>query len=436
MNERLHTGTGRTYSGSEAAAVLLRGSQIMVSEEDFGIGARIRYYRERQGLTQKALGELVGKTENWAYKVEKGVLPIDRLSVLIDVARVLHIRDLRDLTGGVLTGAVSGSQVEHEAVPAIRRALAMPTSLLASGIGEVPLEEYRAAVNDVWAVYETQTVDRYADVGSRLPNLLRQGYAAVRDAAGEEQERQAVALLISVYGLAQIWLRRVGEPVQARIAADRGVALADQVNDPALLAAATWNLVCVLTTSGEVADSVALARETIASCTPGEHASVEHLSAYGALHLQAAVAAVRDHQGPVAWDLYQTAEQVAQRIGHDRNDWHNCFGPTNVAMHAVHLRAEEGDTVEALRVADTVEDNPDLPLERRTRYLIEVMNCNRIQRDDFATVYMLKRVTAQSPEEVGFSPLVREAVADLLKREKPMWRQDLRVVAQHIGMTA
>ena len=87
-------------------------------------------------------------------------------------------------------------------------------------------------------------------------------------------------------------------------------------------------------------------------------------------------------------------------------------------------------------MADGVEDNPELPLERRTRYLIEVMNCNRIQRDDFATVYMLKRITTQSPEEVGFSPLVREAVADLLKREKPMWRQDLRAVAQHIGMTA
>jgi transcriptional regulator with XRE-family HTH domain len=408
----------------------------MYVEQDFGIGARIRYFRERQGLSQRAMAELVGKTENWAYKVEKGVLPIDRLSVLIDLARVLNIRDLSDLTGGVLTGAVSVQQTGHKAVPAIRRTLALPSSLLPAGIGEVPVEDYRPAVADAWRVYETQTEDRYIDVGGRLPNLLRQGYAAVRDAQGEEREREAVALLISVYGLAQILLRRVGEPVQARIAADRGVSLADQVGDPVLLAAATWNLSCVLTSAGDVADSVALARETIASCEPDEDASLEHLSVYGALHLQAAVAAVRDHQGPVAWDLYRGAERMAARLGQDRNDWHTCFGPTNVAMHAVHLRAEEGDTAEALRVADSVEDSEELPLERRTRYLIEVMNCNRIQRDDFATVYMLKRITAQSPEEVGFSPLVREAVADLLKREKPMWRHDLRAVAQHIGMTA
>lgn len=408
----------------------------MTVEQDFGVGARIRYYRERRGLSQKAMAELVGKTENWAYKVEKGVLPIDRLSVLIDLARVLHVRDLTDLTGGVLTGAVSGPQTEHEAVPAIRRVLALPSSLLPSGIGEVPVAEYQAAVNDAWRVYETQTKDRYADVGGRLPGLLRQGHAAVRDAQGTEEERQAVALLISVYGMAQVWLRRMGEPAHARIAADRGVALADQVGDPSLLAAATWSLACVLTSSGQVGDSVALAREAIAICKPGEDASSEHLSAYGALHLSAAVAAVRDHQGPVAWDLFHGAERVAARLGRDRNDWHTSFGPTNVAMHAVHLRAEEGDAAEALRVADSVDDNPELPLERRTRYLIEVMNCNRIQRDDFGTVYMLKRITEQSPEEVGFSPLVREAVADLLKREKPMWRQDLRSVAQHIGMTA
>ncbi|MEV6007844.1 hypothetical protein AB0M29_13630 [Streptomyces sp. NPDC051976] len=121
--------------------------------------------------------------------------------------------------------------------------------------------------------------------------------------------------------MAQVWLRRVGEPVQARIAADRGVAPADQVRDPAL-AAATWSLACGLTSTGDVADCVALARETIASCSPGEDASPEYLSAYGALHLSAAVAAVRDHHRLVARDLCHGAERVAARLGRDRNDWH------------------------------------------------------------------------------------------------------------------
>jgi len=408
----------------------------VTEEADFSIGARIRYYRERIGLTQKAMGELMGKTENWAHKVEKGLLPIDRLSVLIDLARVLRVSDLSDLTGGFLSGAVTGSQFQHEAVPAIRRALSLPASLLPAGVSSVPVKDFAEGVADAWTVYETQEKDRYANVGSRLPVLLCQGHAALRDADSTEEEHEAVRQIISLYGLHQIWLRRVGEPVLARIAADRGVALADGLGDPALLAAATWNLSCVLTTSGDVGDSVALARETIASCRPGENASPEHLSAYGALHLQAAVAAVRANQAPVGHDLLREATKIARRLGRDRNDWHACFGPSNVAMHAVHLAAEEGDSGEALRLADSVEVNPEMPLERRTRYLIEVMHCNRIQKDDFATVYMLRKVTEQSPEEVRYSPLVREAVTDLMKREKPTWRADLRRVAQHIGVTA
>jgi hypothetical protein len=233
-----------------------------------------------------------------------------------------------------------------------------------------------------------------------------------------------------------MWLRRVGEPVLARIVADRGIGLADAVGDPTLLAVATWNLACVLTSTGNVGDCVDLAREAIAKCEPAGDPAPEHLSAIGALHLQAAVASVRDSNSPAGYDHLRAARKIADVVGADRNDWHMCFGPTNVAMHGVHLAAEEGDTGEALRLADSVELSPDMPLERRTRYLIEVMNCSRVRRDDFATVYMLRMVTEQSPEEVLYSPLVREAVTELLKREKPTFRSDLRQVAQHLGVIA
>lgn len=224
--------------------------------------------------------------------------------------------------------------------------------------------------------------------------------------------------------------------MHARIAADRGLALADDAKDPALLAAAAWNLSCVLTSTGNVDDSVELARQAIATCKPGEDATPEHLSAYGALHLQAAVAAVRANLGPVAWDLFRAAERCAAQLGEDRNDWHACFGPTNTAMHGVHLAAEEGDTSEALRLADSVHVPGSMPMERRARYMIELMNCNRIQKDDYATVYMLRGLVEQSPEEVTFSPLVREAVTDLLKRERPTFRDDLRKIAKHVGIAA
>ena len=406
----------------------------MQGDADFTIGKRIKLYRERLGMKQRTLGELVGKSANWAYKVENDILPIDRLSVLIQVARVLKVRDLSDLTGGMFSGAVSGPHDQHEAVPAIRAALSMPTSLLSAGLDDLDPGSFGEGVADAWRVYETQEKDRYAEVGNRLPTLLRQGYATLRRAGAQKEVQQVTREMLDLYGLHQLWLRRVGEPVLARVVADRGVVLADGVGDPALLAVATWNLACVLTSTGQVGDCVDLVRETIARCAPGDDATPEHLSAIGALHLQAAVAAVRDSSAPAGYDHLRAAQAIASRLGSDRNDHHMCFGPNNVAMHGVHLAAEEGDTSEALRLADTVEINPSMPLERRTRYLIEVMNCNRTQRDDFATVYMLRKVSEQSPEEALYSPLVREAVTDLLKREKPTFRADLRQVAQHIGV--
>ncbi|MFE2746631.1 helix-turn-helix domain-containing protein [Streptomyces scopuliridis] len=401
--------------------------------ELFSIGQRIKWFRERRGMSQKALGDFINRSENWVYKIEHDRIPVDRVSVLIALCQTLRC-GVEDLTGGYLSG-ITTAEAEHEHVPSIRQALSMPSSLLPLRIEGVGVDDFEAAVTDAWKVYETQAVARYRDVGERLPNLLRQGHAALRD-AGAEEEPAALRQLISLYGLHQIWLRRVGEPTLARIAADRGLALADNAGDPALLAAAAWNLSCVLTSAGEVSDSYELARQAIAQFKPDGDASPEHWSAYEALHLQGAVAAVRANKTPMAWDLYRGAQGAAQRVGGDLNHWHTCFGSTNVAMHEVHLMAEEGDASEALRVADTVQVNPALPLERRTRYLIEVMNLNRVQRDDYATVHILGKLMKQSPEEIVFSPLVREAVAGLLKREKPLWRDDLREVAKHIGLAA
>ncbi|MFE0765147.1 helix-turn-helix domain-containing protein [Streptomyces smyrnaeus] len=401
--------------------------------ELFSTGQRIKWLRERRGLSQKVLGDLIGRSENWVYKIEHDLMPVDRVPVLITLCQALRC-SMEDLTGGYVADITTG-EAEHEHVPGIRQALSLPLSLLPLKVEGVDADDFEAGVTDAWRVYETQAEARYRDVGERLPNLLRQGHAALRDAQAEE-EGAILRQLISLYGLHQIWLRRVGEPTLARIAADRGLALADNAGDPALLAAAAWNLACVLTSAGDVEESYELARQTIAQCQPDDGASSEHWSAYGALHLQGAVAAVRANKGPRAWDLYRGAQAAVPRVGGDLNHWHTCFGPTNVAMHEVHMMAEEGDASEALRVADAVQVNPALPLERRTRYLIEVMNLNRVQRDDYATVHILGKLMKQSPEEIMFSPLVREAVAELLKREKPLWRDDLRAVATHIGLAA
>ena len=59
---------------------------------------RIAAYRRRRGLSQAALAGLVGRNESWLSQVERGVRSVDRLSVLLDLSRVLHV-DVQSLIG-------------------------------------------------------------------------------------------------------------------------------------------------------------------------------------------------------------------------------------------------------------------------------------------------------------------------------------------------
>lgn len=400
-------------------------------------GQRIRYYRMKSGKSQAALAGRVRRSEDWLSKVERGVIEIDSLSMFIQIARELGMKNVGDLTGSAVDLSLSGP--EHPSVPAIRRGLNTPPSFLGLGLPGDALtgEQLGQRVVEAWGIYETERT-RYEPVGEMLPGLLAEAYATLRVASGED-ELDATRALVSLLHLHQVFLRRVGERKLSLRAADRAMQIADETGDPALIAASVWNVCGILTSSGEVAESLDLARQTIEHCRPGDDASPEHLSAYGALHLAGVIAAVRDSKAPTAWDLLHAADDVASRLGVDGNLFHTSFGPTNVAMHGVHLAAEEGDAVEALRLADNVtvpEPGGVLPLERTTRYLVEVMHAHRLTGDDFGTLHMLREIMMASPEEIRYFPLVREAVQTLLKRPRPMMRRELHTIAEHVGVLA
>lgn len=52
---------------------------------------RVRYWRERRGLSRRACAELIGYSEGWLQKIEQGQRRLDRLPILNELARVLRI---------------------------------------------------------------------------------------------------------------------------------------------------------------------------------------------------------------------------------------------------------------------------------------------------------------------------------------------------------
>src|SRR5437868_4027943 len=133
-----------------------------------GLGARIAAYRRRRGLSQAALAGLVGRSESWLSQVERGVRSVDRLSVLLDLARVLHV-NVEALTGRPWRYAPNGSELVDGLVE-VRRALTSYSALLGQApAGWAELPELRARVAETHRLYQAA---RYDDVIRMLPSVL------------------------------------------------------------------------------------------------------------------------------------------------------------------------------------------------------------------------------------------------------------------------
>ncbi|BFU43383.1 helix-turn-helix transcriptional regulator [Krasilnikovia sp. MM14-A1004] len=398
--------------------------------QELTIGERIAWYRRRRGMSQEALAGIVGRTVDWLSKIENNRIDLDRLSVVRRVAEAL------DVTIGDLVGEPTllewNAESGKKTVSALRDTLLNYRQLspFAQPAPNDPPEVSRIVtdVDSVWTAYQES---RYGYVVGRLPELLSSAQAATQAATNEDQQR-AFALLGLSYQAAAVLLTKLGEADLAWIAAERGFASAQRSEDTVVMGSLFRSLVHTLLSTGRYTEATQLTNDAAAHLQPGlADAGPEYLSIYGTLLLAGSVAAARAEDRTSAQAFLNEADETARRIGHDGNHLWTAFGPTNVSIHRVTAAMDLGDVEFAIDLGQRV-DTSSMPRERQVRHALEVARAlsarNRME-DALAT---LLNAEQQAPEQVRHHAISRQLVQTWMRRGRGRPSFQLAGLAQRV----
>jgi transcriptional regulator with XRE-family HTH domain len=395
------------------------------------LGKRIATYRRRRGLSQAALAGLIGRSESWLSQVERGIRSVDRLSVLLDLARVLHV-DVEALTGRPWQYAPNGSAVAG-GLTDVRKALTSFKSLLGQEPpAVVSLPELRAQVADTHRAYQAA---RYDEALAMVPSVL----AAVEGFPGRRngQRREALLAYTSAYVVAAKLVTKLGAGELAILAADRAANAAVDAASRTARGMAAYQVACAMLRSDQTDDAERLAVTMAEELTRHVRSDDPSLvSVAGALWLIAAVAAGRKTERDQAWWRLDQADQLAGLLGQDANFAWTAFGPTNVAIHRVAVAAELGDAGEALQaaVAVHVDSMPAGLLSRRAQVNLDLAWAqSQRKRDAEATLYLLEAERI-APQVMRHNVIAQEIIREMLTRGAKRRTTALTSLAQRSGL--
>lgn len=293
------------------------------------------------------------------------------------------------------------------------------------GAEPVDLDVLGGRIDHTWQTWQEPSPFRYDAVGQQLPELLRQVQAAVRETE-TDRRRRALRLASMLYQLTRTWTKRVGEYELSLVAADRAVTCALDADDPDLAAAAAWNLAMILSAQGKTEQALSVVQRAVRELEPHlKRPTTPRLAVYGGLHLLGATEAARDDDADQARRMLDVAARVAGRTG-ETNHFRIVFGPTNVALHRVSTAVELGRTSQALELAEQVAIHKAPAVERRLTFHLDTARCYARKNNDVAAVHMIQRIQRESPEELRYSPLLRETLRQIKGRAKPALHADLQ----------
>lgn len=390
------------------------------------LGERVRFARQANHQTQAVVAGLSGITADYLYQIERGK-KMPAVPVLVHLAEVLRV-PVAELLGEKLPSKRTSPLLE--AGDALHRAMTRPSA----DRDAVTTADLRGEVAAAWRTWQNSP-QRYSKLGVRLPDLITDTEWLLRDVDGERRAdyRPAYRYAVDVYGLVRTVAKRVGRVDLALVAADRAIRAAEWADDPIRLAAARWNLAHVLLAQDQPEGAEAVALHAAEALRGRTSDSLDAVALQGSLRLLTAVASSRLGDVWTARDRVREVVPMAERTG-ERNVCWTVFGPTNVAMYAVSVEVEAGEASEALRLAERIDPEPDLSIERRVAFRLEQARGYTQRQDYSSALVLLQAVSEDAPEDVKYRPAARTLLNAVVHRARGSVARQAARLSSRVGI--
>lgn len=380
--------------------------------------AVVLYWMQRRGMTRQIFADRMGKSLSWVDKIRAGDRQLDRLSVLRQVSRVLHVplAVLIDPEEADRRRTCPDDREIQDIRQALRRYDAITNVFQPNGnmLPEPDLAKLERSIRYGWMAFQASS---YQTIGQLLADLIYDSQAAVWQLANDERQ-QAQIWLAWTYQLTAAMAFKLGDAQLGWVAADRGIQVAEQTGDLTLIGSAARQVVHALSATHQSDDAVHLAKSAVNRLEPHlRSADAAFTSAYGMLLLKGSISAARLGHAADVRDLQDEALTVAARLGTDRNEQWSAFGTTNVLVHRVSALADMQSGGRVIEAAAGIPhgDLMHLPRERRASHLLDVTrgHLQAGQRDQAAVT--LLDADQLAPEEVRCRHLAKLIITDLVR---------------------
>ncbi|MDG4796554.1 helix-turn-helix transcriptional regulator [Micromonospora sp. WMMD1082] len=386
------------------------------------IGARVRYWRIRRGgMTQAVLAGLTGVSQSYVSQIESGRKTIDRRSTLVALAAALQVT-VADLLGQGTEPGDPARESAAECVPAIWSALIE----IEDGERRSPTRTAEQLVAEIDRSDQLRMICNYPAMAASLPRLLVEA-AAVGGPAFARVAYQAATCL-----------RHLGYRHLALNAARVAVSAAEQVEDPAWMAASRFAYVQSLPI--EAASLAAKAADRSLIELQSDAADVRVRQMLGQLHLSAALTSTVEGRTDVARDHLAEATREASSLGDpvDGGGFNGCgFGPTNVGLWKMSIAAEQGEMGRVIELSRTIRPRVLAAANRQMAYWLDLgrslADSGRRDAEALGAFVQAERV---APTPFALNPLARDAVVTLAQRaRRRAISDDLRRIAGRMGIS-